>query len=338
MEDFPKLVNPHDESVIIINNSSFSIGRSLSCDHIIESLGVSRFHCFIKKNDEKWTLFDRSTNGTIVNSTLYKFNQSIDLKDGDIIKLGPENLNFVFTCSPTSKSSEPHVTPQNQPVVADIQRELEIDEALIRELEEPFPDQVASSEPKEESETAQPDSKPEDLMENELTCSICSELFIKAVTLNCSHTFCKFCIDKWTKNKSNCPICRKAITNIAPTLVLDNFIEKFINTQNDEMKETRKVLIQQREEIVVNTASSSTGGPVVDVEPGRIIEIYSEDEDYVDDEDEDSDYNYLSDDHDYDVYECFPDRPRGRYYGGYGRCFICNQSGHWANSCPFKRR
>ncbi|EFA05001.1 E3 ubiquitin-protein ligase CHFR-like Protein [Tribolium castaneum] len=333
MEEFPKLVNSHDDSVITINNSSFSIGRSLSCDHIIESLGVSRFHCFIKKNGDRWTLFDRSTNGTIVNSTLYKFNQSTELKDGDVIKLGPDNLDFVFTCSHPPKSSESHATPLNEQDFNAIERELEvIDEALLQELEEPFAAEGAPPEAK-----PQPEPNSEDL-DTELTCSICSELFIKAVTLNCSHTFCKFCIDRWMKNKSNCPICRKSITNIAPTLVLDNFIEKFIKTQSDDVKETRKNLIQQREEMVVNMASSSTRSPeVVDVEPGRVIEIYSDDEDYLDVEDEDSDYNYLSDDHDYDVYDCYPDRPRGRYYGGYGRCFICNQAGHWANSCPFKR-
>lgn len=47
-----------------------------------------------------------------------------------------------------------------------------------------------------------------ELMENELQCSICAELFVAATTLNCSHTFCKYCITMWKKKKKDCPICR----------------------------------------------------------------------------------------------------------------------------------
>lgn len=47
-----------------------------------------------------------------------------------------------------------------------------------------------------------------ELMESELQCSICAELFVEATTLNCSHTFCKYCICTWKKKKKDCPICR----------------------------------------------------------------------------------------------------------------------------------
>ncbi|KAH9632334.1 hypothetical protein HF086_010259 [Spodoptera exigua] len=47
-----------------------------------------------------------------------------------------------------------------------------------------------------------------ELMESELQCSICNELFVEATTLNCSHTFCKYCISVWKKKKRDCPICR----------------------------------------------------------------------------------------------------------------------------------
>lgn len=63
-------------------------------------------------------------------------------------------------------------------------------------------------------------------MEDEMQCSICSEMFIKATTLNCSHTFCKYCIEKWKKTENICPICRTKITSMNATLVLDNVIEK----------------------------------------------------------------------------------------------------------------
>ncbi|CAH1962860.1 unnamed protein product [Acanthoscelides obtectus] len=68
-------------------------------------------------------------------------------------------------------------------------------------------------------------------MEDEMMCSICSDMFFKAVTLNCAHTFCKYCIEKWKKNRNICPICRAKITTMNATLVLDNVIQKVTDIQ-----------------------------------------------------------------------------------------------------------
>ncbi|KAJ8355471.1 hypothetical protein SKAU_G00182650 [Synaphobranchus kaupii] len=38
-----------------------------------------------------------------------------------------------------------------------------------------------------------------DVLENELQCIICSELFMEAVTLSCAHSFCLHCIGAWRK-------------------------------------------------------------------------------------------------------------------------------------------
>lgn len=46
------------------------------------------------------------------------------------------------------------------------------------------------------------------IMESELQCSICADLIIEATALNCSHTFCKHCIDTWKRKKKECPVCR----------------------------------------------------------------------------------------------------------------------------------
>lgn len=62
----------------------------------------------------------------------------------------------------------------------------------------------------------------------DLQCSVCSELFIKASTLNCAHSFCRYCINEWRRTKAICPICRAPITAINPTIVLDNLIETVI--------------------------------------------------------------------------------------------------------------
>lgn len=84
-------------------------------------------------------------------------------------------------------------------------------------------------------------------MENELQCSICTELFIKAVTLNCSHTFCKYCINEWKKSRSICPICREEIRSECPTLVLDTYIDKVLDNIGNDAQEKRKAVVTQRE-------------------------------------------------------------------------------------------
>ncbi len=48
-------------------------------------------------------------------------------------------------------------------------------------------------------------------LEDELSCSVCTELFRDPVLLSCGHSFCRQCInDHWTFSSSrNCPVCRQ---------------------------------------------------------------------------------------------------------------------------------
>lgn len=85
-----------------------------------------------------------------------------------------------------------------------------------------------------------------DVLENEFQCPICNELFMTAVMLNCSHTFCRYCIDQWKKNKKECPNCRQAITSETRSLVVDNFIEKIVPTLSEELKQRRAELVEER--------------------------------------------------------------------------------------------
>ncbi|XP_036269466.1 E3 ubiquitin-protein ligase RNF8 isoform X3 [Pipistrellus kuhlii] len=87
-----------------------------------------------------------------------------------------------------------------------------------------------------------------DVLENELQCIICSEYFIEAVTLNCAHSFCSYCINEWMKRKVECPICRKDIKSKTPSLVLDNCISKMVDNLSSEVKERRTDLIKRRKD------------------------------------------------------------------------------------------
>ncbi|KAG7460708.1 hypothetical protein MATL_G00201630 [Megalops atlanticus] len=85
-----------------------------------------------------------------------------------------------------------------------------------------------------------------DVLENELQCIICSELFIEAVTLSCAHSFCLHCIEAWRKRSGACPICRQDILSQTRSLVLDNCIDRMVESLSAELKERRQELISQR--------------------------------------------------------------------------------------------
>ncbi|XP_078037817.1 uncharacterized protein LOC144470483 [Augochlora pura] len=88
------------------------------------------------------------------------------------------------------------------------------------------------------------------IMDEQLTCNVCSELFVKATTLNCMHTFCHYCIARWSEKRNDCPICRTPIASMNISLVLDNFIERMLENLPTELKERRKELIEEREKAI----------------------------------------------------------------------------------------
>ncbi|XP_047430283.1 E3 ubiquitin-protein ligase rnf8 isoform X2 [Mugil cephalus] len=104
-----------------------------------------------------------------------------------------------------------------------------------------------------------------EVLENELQCIICSELFIEAVILNCAHSFCCHCIKQWRKKKDECPICRQPIQSQTRCLALDNCIDSMVENLSLDMKARRQTLISERkadsaEVMVIHDDDSSGGG------------------------------------------------------------------------------
>ncbi|KAM4529142.1 E3 ubiquitin-protein ligase rnf8 isoform 2-T2 [Fundulus diaphanus] len=85
-----------------------------------------------------------------------------------------------------------------------------------------------------------------EVLENELQCIICSELFIETVILNCAHSFCCYCIKQWRNKKDECPICRQAIQSQTRCLALDNCIDRMVENLSLDMKARRQTLITER--------------------------------------------------------------------------------------------
>ncbi|ELU15565.1 hypothetical protein CAPTEDRAFT_220183 [Capitella teleta] len=93
----------------------------------------------------------------------------------------------------------------------------------------------------------------EEAMENELVCPICSEYFVQATSLNCSHTFCAACIEKWLKQKQGktrcCPQCRQTVTSSVRSLALDNHIDHLMENMSEEARKARCLLKDHRKKI-----------------------------------------------------------------------------------------
>ncbi|KAK9876264.1 hypothetical protein WA026_012563 [Henosepilachna vigintioctopunctata] len=421
MTEPPRLVNISNGQIIEINSDKFSVGRSLNCSYVLNSVYISRTHFILENNCGTWILKDNSSNGTLLNGHIINYGKTKSLCDGDTIKLINADTEFRFELFPRDNISitdeqlceafesvvyEKHVDGEDN-LLNDHSYDIHIsigepvvDEVIITEqsgnssthsiipmvpeglssesnIREPHqrkrsssPENYACMEKMEDNPNKRnkpdtllsliksevTDSAPNisnkeqgkimnnfDMVEEELQCSVCSELFIKAVTLNCCHTFCSYCINQWRKHQSCCPICRKSITGMAPTLVLDNFIEKLVGTMDKETSEQRREMIASRVALEnglklsgpstsknLQDSGSTTNSAITSTNSTSYTTVtISSDED-------DEDFtDYTDDDEYYDHYINYNGMP-GKYYGGYGRCYNCNRTGHWANGCPYR--
>ncbi|KAJ8391031.1 hypothetical protein AAFF_G00096520 [Aldrovandia affinis] len=70
--------------------------------------------------------------------------------------------------------------------------------------------------------------------EEDLSCSVCCDIFRDPVVLQCSHSFCKSCLqDYWTQKRSgrDCPLCRSESTTDEPvvSLILKNLCDAYVH-------------------------------------------------------------------------------------------------------------
>ncbi|XP_076746598.1 E3 ubiquitin-protein ligase TRIM35-like [Maylandia zebra] len=82
------------------------------------------------------------------------------------------------------------------------------------------------------------------LVENFLSCHVCSETFRDPVSLSCNHSFCSSCLQKlWeqTKNK-NCPICKRKSSKDHPIVnfALKELADSVAGRQKSGSSETEK--------------------------------------------------------------------------------------------------
>ena len=105
-----------------------------------------------------------------------------------------------------------------------------------------------------------------DMIQNRLQCSICTEILTKPLVINCGHTFCKKCLDRWIEQKgknSNCPNCRSRILFSTPNQVLYGLIEEFLaktdlTTEAGIVQDTNLPSLRSADHVTI-TAESEQG-------------------------------------------------------------------------------
>lgn len=74
-------------------STSMTIGRDPSCDVVLPSPAVSRFHLRIERDEDALTLFDQSSNGTYVDGD-HVCTSSVALQGGAELRVGPYTLRL----------------------------------------------------------------------------------------------------------------------------------------------------------------------------------------------------------------------------------------------------
>uniref|UniRef100_I3JRX6 Nuclear factor 7, brain-like n=1 Tax=Oreochromis niloticus TaxID=8128 RepID=I3JRX6_ORENI len=92
------------------------------------------------------------------------------------------------------------------------------------------------------------------LVENFLSCHVCSETFRDPVSLSCNHSFCSSCLQKFweqAKNK-NCPICKRKSSKDEPCMnfALKELADSFAKRHSESSPETEKEKEEEKEEVV----------------------------------------------------------------------------------------
>ncbi|XP_064411118.1 zinc-binding protein A33-like [Latimeria chalumnae] len=90
-------------------------------------------------------------------------------------------------------------------------------------------------------------------LEDEMTCSVCQELFKDPVTLRCGHNFCQECVCEYWKGKTTpaCPICRAGSTT--SDLITNHTLRNIVDSYKKEVKKPKgqsKSVCSQHEEVL----------------------------------------------------------------------------------------
>lgn len=98
----------------------------------------------------------------------------------------------------------------------------------------------------EQPKSSQLQKNIQEILETDLSCAICQDIYINPLILNCSHSFCKFCIYRWLTKNTGCPQCRIEIAFQAESVTLRNVINRMIQKTSSHFQTSRDTAVKQR--------------------------------------------------------------------------------------------
>jgi DNA-directed RNA polymerase subunit K/omega len=81
-------------------------------------------------------------------------------------------------------------------------------------------------------------------IQNELSCPICTEWFLRTTTLGCGHSFCGDCIDRWLHTNLSCPLCRAPLREPPTDAPLETvtYDRNIVDAQTDNIYEAISII------------------------------------------------------------------------------------------------
>lgn len=245
----PSLPGPQ---LVYLDRDEVTFGRLPTSTVVLDSSRapqmISRTHGIVRRSekgrDQAWLLVSRGMNGILVNDVPVS-SDGHDLQPGDVITFGrkmqPPEFEYVFEA--------PHSTAAKAEAEAAAAAEAEAEEAFgeqMRKIEELQRELEAEREQKRAELAARASSQRRQSksalnltdLSSELACSICQDWLVHAATIECSHTFCWSCIDKWLLHKKfECPVCRSPVTREpVKTRAVEAIVRKTVDKLPDDQK------------------------------------------------------------------------------------------------------
>lgn len=236
--------------LIYLNKDVVTVGRLPTNDVAMDSKRtpqmISRQHARLEASNadgvQDWIINDcGSVNGITVNGEAVA-KEGRKLRPGDVINFGrrvtPPEFEFIFEARATvSESSTAGAASSAQPDEAfaeQMERIAALEKELKAERDENEKQAAEAIKRRQASKTALNVSE----LSSELACCICREWLVHAATIECSHSFCWSCIDRWLQTKKFvCPVCREEVTREpVRTRAVDTIVRKTVQRLPDVEK------------------------------------------------------------------------------------------------------
>ena len=282
---------------IILNKPEFTVGRKTACDYsITDNPYLSGVHARFSFDKEAnlAQLTDLSANGILLNTLRIEKNTKVQIRDKDDITLvlkGPSHeLNLHLSVQLTDCDNKKSESADER-----IDVETETETGLVKEKpvlcdEDTAVSAIDSAKKTENISLKQVEvltkagyKKPlslthSDSFEEQLLCGVCQEIMHMAVSLQpCLHSYCAGCYSEWMEISKDCPACRSTVDRIAKNHIVNNIIEKYLQSNPDKCRSPKDLAELDRK----NKITEDTLYP-----PKKRIHTYLEDEEYYSPSDE----------------------------------------------------